>query len=208
MVKVFKALVTAVLVLSASNASAVVISSTNTAQFNLTLETFPGGVSAPFTNDPITSVSGNITVDNADFLPTTAQAKFTENFAALSGLEYIISGDENFDLSFSSHQNAFAMNYLDDADVSTFSLNFFDGLTNVGSTSFVTASIDTAEFIGFISTVAFDRVEVREVSGGLTNEAFQFYSAEPVSEPGSLTVFGLGLLGLGYIRRRRTAQRV
>ncbi len=97
------------------------------------------------------------------------------------------------------------MNYLDDGDVSTFSLNFFDGLTNVGSTSFVTASIGSAEFIGFISTVAFDRVEVREDIGGLTNEAFQFYSAEAVPEPGSLAIFGLGLLGLGYMRRRKAA---
>jgi hypothetical protein len=203
MLKSLKFIGTVLLCVGASNASAVVISTTNTAQFNLTLETFPGGVSAPFSNAPVTSISGNITVDNADFLPATGSAKFTENFAALSGLEYIISGDENFDLRFSSQQNAFAMNYLDDADVSTFSLNFFDGLTNVGSTSFVTASIDTAEFIGFISTVAFDRVEVREISGGLTNEAFQFYSAEAVPEPGSLAIFGLGLVGVGYMRRRK-----
>tara|TARA_Y100001934_G_scaffold151747_1_gene181927 strand:+ start:56786 stop:57406 length:621 start_codon:yes stop_codon:yes gene_type:complete len=203
MTKFFKTLATALLVLGVSNASAVVISSTNTADFNLTLETFPGGTGAPFTNDPIVSVSGNITVDNADFLPTTGSAKFTENFAALSGLEYIVSGDENFDLSFSSLQNAFAINYLDEGDISTFSLTFFDGLTNVGSTSFVTPSIGAAEFIGFISTVAFDRVEIREDIGGFTNEAFQFYSAEAVSEPGALAVFSIGIVGLGYMRRRK-----
>ena len=70
----------------------------------------------------------------------------------------------------------------------------------------MTSSFGTAEFIGFTSTVAFDRVEIREDDGtNNTDEFFQFYSAEAISEPGSLAVFGLGLLGLGYMRRRKTA---
>ena len=36
------------------------------------------------------------------------------------------------------------MNYVDQSAVRTFSLNIFDGAANVGSTSFVTASINRA----------------------------------------------------------------
>jgi len=71
----------------------------------------------------------------------------------------------------------------------------------------VTASINAAEFIGFVSTTLFDRVEIRESnSGGDLNEVFLFFSAEStIPEPGSLVVFGLGLIGLGYARRRKAA---
>jgi hypothetical protein len=191
--------------LGASNASAVVLTSTNTADFNLTFEDFPvagSGVAS------MTSISGNLTIDSAIGVgnPAASTAFYNEFTATLSGNEYIIGGDENFDLTFSSQQNAFAMNYHDFSIASIFTLNFFDGATNVGSTSFTTTSFGTAEFIGFISTAAFDSVQIREDDGANnTNEAFQFYTAEAVPEPGALAIFGLGLIGLGYIRRRKAA---
>jgi hypothetical protein len=56
--------------------------------------------------------------------------------------------------------------------------NFFDGASNVGNTSFTTSTFGTVEFIGFISTAAFDRVEVREGDGSCnSDEFFEFYSA-------------------------------
>ena len=62
----------------------------------------------------------------------------------LSGIKYIKNGEEDFDLIFSCQRNAFAMNYVDQSAVGTFSLSIFDGAANVGSTSFVTASINRA----------------------------------------------------------------
>jgi len=115
------------------------------------------------------------------------------------GQEYALSGDENFNVSFSSLQNVFAFNYEDDSVASTFTLTFFNGATNVGSSSFVTSSFDTTEFIGFISDAEFDLVQVRENDGGFnSNEYFQFYTATvKVSEPAPLAIMALGLMMLG-----------
>ena len=203
--KLIKTALAASLLIGASNASAAIITSTDISDFHLTAETFP---TTGFTNSNIVSVSGNLTLDNAQGVgnPATGTAGYSNFTGALSGDEYVLNGDENFNLIFSSAQTAFAMDYVDTSIASTFNLDFFDGATNVGSTSFVTSSFGTAQFIGFISSVAFDRVEIRENDGtSNSDEYFQFYTAEAVSEPGSLAVFGLGLLGLGYMRRRRTS---
>ena len=206
MPKLLKVLTVLFFGLGVSNASAVIITSTDTADFALTQENFADLSAGLFQTVNLVSFSGNLQVDN--LTGTLDQShKFTEVEPLLAGVEYLKNGDENFDLIFSSQQNAFAMNYVDQGGTSTFNLDFFNGATNVGSTSFVTASINAAEFIGFVSTTLFDRVEIRESnSGGDLNEVFLFFSAEStIPEPGSLVVFGLGLIGLGYARRRRAA---
>ncbi|MEM7541767.1 MAG: PEP-CTERM sorting domain-containing protein, partial [Pseudomonadota bacterium] len=66
--------------------------------------------------------------------------------------------------------------------------------------SFTTSSFGTAEFIGFISSAAFNRVEVRENDGGAnSDEFFQFFTATAVPEPTTLALMvgSLGLLGFG-----------
>lgn len=194
------------MVIGASNASAAVINSTNPLDFDLVAEDFP---LTGFTNANITSVSGNLTLDNAQGtgLPATLTAGYLNFTGAMPGNEYVLNGDENFDLIFASSQTTFAMDYLDASIASTFTLNFFDGLTNVGSTSFTTSSFGTVEFIGFTSTVAFNRVEVRENDGANnSDEFFQFYTeAVSIPAPGALLIFGLGATGLVCMRRRRTA---
>jgi len=190
-------------------ANATVIVSTDPGDFATTLEAFPV---TGFSNNNIVSSSGNITLDNAQGIgnPATTTAAYTNwGGSILSGTEYVMSGDENFDVLFSSLQTAFAMNYEDDSISSIFTLTFFNGVSNVGTASFVTTSFNTDNFIGFISDTDFNKVTVRENDGGSnSNEYFQFYTATPavsVPEPGTLALMGLGLAGLGFRRKRQAA---
>jgi len=195
----FRNLLAALCITLSPLSNAAIIYSTDVTDFDLTLESFP---TTGFTYADIVSNSGNITLDNAVGVgnPATTNHIFTEwGGSGMVGQEYALSGDENFNVSFSSLQNVFAFNYEDDSVASTFTLTFFNGATNVGSSSFVTSSFDTTEFIGFISDAEFDLVQVRENDGGFnSNEYFQFYTATvKVSEPAPLAIMALGLMMLG-----------
>lgn len=197
----------ALFVSMAANAGLITVS-TNPADFNLSLEAFPTVVLG--TNANIVSTSGNIELDNSNVGDPTTGTHGYQDWAGsiLPGTEYVLNGDENFDIIFSSLQLAFAMDYEDDSIDSVFDLTFFNGAINVGSSSFTSiAPFNTSKFIGFISDMSFDKVEVREtdgVKGENSNEYFQFYTATAaVPEPGTIALFGLGLVGIGFARRKR-----
>jgi len=121
--KLLKVLTVLFFGLGVSNASAVIITSTDTADFALTQENFADLSAGLFQTVNLVSFSGNLQVDN--LTGTLDQShKFTEVEPLLAGVEYLKNGDENFDLIFSSQQNAFAMNYVDQGGTSTFNLDF------------------------------------------------------------------------------------
>ena len=120
----------------------------------------------------------------------------------LSGNAYFLSGDENFDVLFGSAQTAFAFTYEDDAAASTFTLNFYDDAILVGSSSFLTSSFNTEQFIGFSSDTEFNKITVREADGvANSNEYFQFYSAEAIPEPATFAFVGIFGGGIFAVRR-------
>lgn len=198
-----KTLMATLLTCSSAFTQAGIIQSSNQADFNLTPETF---ATTGFTLTNLTSLSGNITLDSADGVGTAAATSshaYTDFSALLSGSEYVLNGDENFDILFSSAVSAFAMNYADTSDNSIFTLTFFSGASNVGSSVVNSNIFNTERFVGFISDTDFDKVTVRENTATNSDEFFQFYTATAVTEPGMAGLLALGLSSLFGLRRRR-----
>jgi hypothetical protein len=184
-----------------------IVVSTNPSDFVLTSQPF---AYSNFTTNDLTSLSGAITVNVAIGIgdPAPVDHGYQEWTTAMTGDEYVVSGDENFNVIFSSLQSAFAFDYVDDSVFGTFTLNLFNGATNVGSTSFLTSSpFGIANFIGFKSDTLFDRIELREDDGSNnSDEYFQFYTATAVPEPSSLFLLTsiIGFVSLRRGKRPRT----
>ncbi len=91
---------------------------------------------------------------------------------------------------------------------STFSITLLDGLTPVGTFTF-NAPDDALAFIGVASTLAFNRMDITELTGTIDDEYFgEFYTSATASvpEPTTLLLLSAGLLGIGAQRlwRART----
>ncbi|VGO12918.1 hypothetical protein PDESU_01472 [Pontiella desulfatans] len=180
-----------------------IITSTDQADFSLVSESFTYTPNATYAN--INSLSGNMTLQTAAGVGNPATAEhFYRAFATsvMAGNVYALNNDENFNVLFNSNQSAFAFRFEDNADVSLFTLEFFNGATSVGSTQFYSNLFNTPRFIGFSSDTVFNMVTVRENDGGAnSNEYFQFYTAEAIPEPGTIALVGIFGGGLWFVRR-------
>ena len=89
----------------------------------------------------------------------------------------------------------------------TYQLSFYDdgGLVD---TILATVVPNGGSFIGFIADAVFDRVEIMSLYPGGSYEVadnITVGNAVRVPEPATLSMLGIGLIGLGLVRRRRTA---
>lgn len=198
-----KTLMATLLTCSSTFTHASIVQSNNQADFNLVAEAF---LFSFFTFSNLNSQSGSLTLQTASGIgsPATAEHGYQDFTGLLSGNEYVLNGDENFDILFSAPTKAMAMDYVDTSVTSLFTLTFYNGVSNVGSSVLNSNVFNTARFVGFSSDVAFDRVTVRENDGvSNSDEFFQFYSATAVPEPGMAGLLALGLSSLLGLRRRR-----
>jgi hypothetical protein len=92
-------------------------------------------------------------------------------------------------------------------------LTFFDGNTSVGSVTGaqVTATpngdqgLNGTRYVNITSTLKFDRVVATSSQFAFEIDNIAYNATIPVPAPAALGLFGVGLLGLGFVARRRRA---
>jgi hypothetical protein len=137
-------------------------------------------------------------------------------YVPLDGFEIAISGSENLDVVLAGPVYSFGFVFVElNSDMpswggtpvdSTFTVTLRNGATFADSFTF-NAPDDLDSFVGAWSDTAFDRVEIRETTGGIDDEYFGefFTGTTPVPVPAAVWLLGSALVGLIGISRRRNA---
>lgn len=174
-------------------------------------------------NRPLTAsdiTRGTITFRHG---PSTNNHGFVNFNSVMPGREYAISGPENFRMSLSSPVTAFGMDIVEptcfgcagsgingpfvNSRFRFFIQDIANGLGTLATVDFSPPN-NTLAFFGFTSTLAFDRIVVREISGASENEFFNnFVSSETfgLPTPTGILLILTGLLALGYVSARKRA---
>lgn len=164
-----------------------------------------------------TSQGTSITLGDATL--TADQALFVGSYFTSARNSIAISGPENLDIAINvGESTAFGFWFLEPNSSedridgcnatcidSQFQITFHLGGSMVSSESFLPAN-DAWTFYGVTPGVLFDEVRFAELEGGIDNEFFGEMYVARVPEPGTLALLGMGLVGIGLIRRRKKAE--
>jgi hypothetical protein len=220
--------VSALLVLAgALPASAAAIVYSNEAAFvaaaGATLHPLPVGPTGGYLQGTsITTTDGVLTLSQAGNLSLFSnwEAYPGVGVSRLAGPDLAISGFEDLNVAINLLGDRFAFGFgiyepMGDNTIqgcnaicveSTFTITLLKNGATVGSFLLSPAN-NVAMFWGVHTNVAFNRVQVRETTGGIDNEIFgTFYTGvRAVPEPATLLLLGAGLAAAGVRRRRARA---
>jgi hypothetical protein len=172
----------------------------------------PGGAGA---SETVGGVTFSIAPPSSElYIGTAGQTGIVNNdwTTRLTGADIAISDVENLNVELTISVFSLGFDFVepeDDPNVnepfidSTFGVSLFDGGSLVDSFTFNAAN-DIAAFVGVWGDTPFNRVEIREIDGGIDNEFFgQIYTGTtPVPIPSTLFLLSSGFTGIFLIRRK------
>ena len=135
---------------------------------------------------------------NVVFTQATGVLWFASDWTALlPGRDIAINDVESIDVALPFVSYSLGFDFVDANSDSTFRVYLRSGTSVIGSFDFNVPN-DIASFIGVTSDVAFNNVQVREISGDNTDDFYGMFYASQTSVPEPATIL-LALLGIAWV---------